>query len=448
MGVINFLPYIVILFGTVPLFFTDRGLFFPWLIIFSGAAWILNKKVLRCQRLAVFIIWGLVSAGITAVRYEPAAKGLPPGLKNITAVEGVLKGDGRLISGGSYLYDLSVTRIVCGNLFMEYPAEITVFARGEKFFWGESVCFEKVRPGRDGSSFSAGKASSAGVPGPFFRLRKRGVACFTEKINRVFGRESSLAEALFLGNRDHLPVEIRDKFRMAGLSHVLALSGMHLGIISFFVFFLARRVAGPVPSLIAVNVINVLYLLLAGISPSLFRAVLMFFIVSLGKMTGRKTDLLQVLFFAYSVSLMIFPSYFFSISFQLSFLALAGILILTKPLARYVGSAIACSLGAVIMTSAVVLWNFGIIYPAGIIASMVVSPLVTVYMCAGLACIFLPLFPFEQQLFALLTRGIYLITDTAAMVPGLPLNGNISFGVLLFFQLIVIVLICFPCRYR
>ena len=448
MGVINFLPYIVILFGTVPLFFTDRGLFFLWLLLFSFTALLLNRRIFRSRKLAVFIIWTLVSAGITALRYEPEEKGLPPELRGITAVEGILKSDGRKVSGGSYMYELAVGTLFCGNVSMEYPAVTTVFASGEKFYWGERVCFEKIRPGRDGLSFSAGKAASAGTPALFFSLRKRCAALFTARIEKVFGRESSLAEALFLGNRDNLPAEIRDRFRMAGLSHVLALSGMHLGIISFFVYFSVRRIAGPGFSFAAVNTVNILYLLLAGISPSLFRAVLMFFVVSLGKVTGRKTDLMQVLFFAFSVSLMIFPSFFFSASFQLSFLALAGILLLTKPLARYVGSPFACSLGAVIMTSSVVLYSFGVIYPAGIVASALISPLVTLYMCAGLICILFPVIPYEQQFFGLLTRGIYLITDTASAVPGFTLNGNISFGVLLFFQLVVILMICIPCRYR
>ena len=53
-------------------------------------------------------------------------------------------------------------------------------------------------------------------------------------------------------------------------------------------------------------------------------------------------------------------------------------------------SGMACSLAAVIMTAPVTFYNFGVVYPAGIITSMVISPVVTLYMCLGLACVLIP----------------------------------------------------------
>ena len=216
---------------------------------------------------------------------------------------------------------------------------------------------------------------------------------------------------------------------------MLALSGMHLGIIALFVFFIVRRFAGPRFSILAVNVVNVFYLLMAGISPSLLRAVIMFALVSLGKLMGNKASLMRILVFTFSFSLMIFPGYFFSISFQLSFLALAGILLFTVPITNslekfmpdLLATGIACSLAAVIMTAPVTFYNFGVVYPAGIITSMVISPVVTLYMCLGLGCVLVPapllmaVGLLQQTLLNWLFYLISAVVGFASMVPGIAL---------------------------
>jgi len=292
-----------------------------------------------------------------------------------------------------------------------------------------------VHLGKDGASFSAKKMQLLGCRNRFFAIRRVMVQAFTAKIRLVYGQKSFLAEALLTGSRDNLDPVIKEQFRRAGVSHVLALSGMHLGIISLFVFFIVRRFASPWISLLIVNAVNVLYLLIAGISPSLLRAVIMFALVSMGKLMGAKVNLMRVLVFAFSLSLMIFPEYFFSISFQLSFLALAGILLFTTPISdsleravpSFLATGIACSLAAVIMTAPVTLYNFGVLYPAGILSSMVISPVVTLYMCLGLACILMPvplLMAFgmlRQNLFTLFYLLIQTIVHWAAFLPGITL---------------------------
>jgi predicted membrane metal-binding protein len=130
---------------------------------------------------------------------------------------------------------------------------------------------------------------------------------------------------------------------------------------------------------------------------------------------------------------MVFPEYFFSISFQLSFLALAGIILFTIPVATslerampgFLAAGIACSIAAVIMTTPVTFYNFGVVYPAGIITSMVISPVVTLYMCLGLACVLMPsplLMAIGLLQQTLLNWLFYLITAVvgwASAVPGI-----------------------------
>jgi competence protein ComEC len=427
------LPVVVILADIIPLYFFPKAITLPALAALTAALFCLNRRFLRIHQLPVFLLWGALAAGVIALRWVPDP-GLPPqSLSRVTALEGVLTSDARRTARGSYIYQLRLEKVEMHNIEQTMGRTVTVFADGGKGFWGDSVRFEKVKLGKDGQSFSARKMVHLGSCCRLLALRRSMVQSFTAKIQLVYGQKSFLAEALLTGSRDNLDPMLKEQFRRAGVSHVLALSGMHLGIIALFVFFIVRRFAGPRLSILAVNAVNVLYLLMAGISPSLFRAVIMFFLVSMGRLMGAKVDLMRVLVFAFSLSLMVFPEYFFSISFQLSFLALAGIILFTIPVATslerampgFLAAGIACSIAAVIMTTPVTFYNFGVVYPAGIITSMVISPVVTLYMCLGLACVLMPspllmaIGLLQQNIFALFYLLIQTIVHWAAFLPGI-----------------------------
>ena len=425
-------PVAVILIDIIPLYFFPRAVTMPALAALTAALFILNRRFLHIHQLPVFLLWGALAACVISFRYEPAPGLLPKSLSKVTALEGVLISDARRTARGSYIYQLRLDKVQMQNIEQTMGGTVTVFADGRKGFWGDSVRFEKVKPGRDGESFSARKMVHLGSCCRVLALRRRAVEAFTSKIRLVYGAKSFLAEALLTGSRDNLDPMLKEQFRRAGVSHVLALSGMHLGIIALFVFFIVRRFAGPRLSILAVNAVNVLYLLMAGISPSLLRAVIMFALVSIGRLVGAKVSLMRVLVFTFSLALMIFPEYFFSISLQLSFLALAGILLFTVPIAgvlekimpELLAAGIACSLAAVIMTAPVTLYNFGVVYPAGIITSMVISPVVTLYMCLGLTCALVPspllmaIGLLQQTLLNWLFWLISAIVGLASSVPG------------------------------
>ena len=426
-------PIAVILVDIIPLYFFPKAVTMPTLAALTAALFFLNRRKLHIHQLPVFLLWGALSACIIAFRYAPSDGLLPKSLSNVTALEGVLSADARTTARGSYIYQLRLEKVQMQNIEQTMDITVTVFANGGKGFWGDSVRFEKVKLGKDGKSFSAKKMVHLGSRNTFYDARRRAVEAFTSKIQLVYGQKSFLAEALLTGSRDNMDPMLKEQFRRAGVSHVLALSGMHLGIIALFVFFIVRRFAGPRLSILCVNIVNVLYLLMAGISPSLLRAVIMFALVSAGKLMGVKVNLMQVLVFTFSLILMICPEFFFSISFQLSFLALAGILLFTVPIATTLektmpcslAAGIACSLAAVIMTSPVSFYYFNIVYPVGIISSMVISPVVTIYMCFGLACVLVPAplliavgLP-QQALLDWLFCLISAVVGLASAVPGI-----------------------------
>jgi len=426
-------PVAVILIDIIPLYFFPRAVTMPALAALTAALFILNRRFLRIHQLPVFLLWGALAACVIAFRYVPAPGLLPKSLSKVTALKGVLTSDARRTARGSYIYQLKLEKVQMQNIEQTMGGTVTVFASGSKGFWGDVVRFDKVKPGKDGESFSAKKIVISESRNRLLTLRRNMVQTFTNKIQLVYGQKSYLAEALLTGSRDNMDPMLKEQFRRAGVSHVLALSGMHLGIIALFVFFIVRRFAGPKLSILAVNAVNVLYLFMAGISPSLLRAVIMFALVSTGRLVGAKVNLMRVLVFSFSLTLMIFPEYFFSISFQLSFLALAGILLFTTPISdslervlpSLIATGIACSLAAVIMTVPVTVYNFGVVYPAGILSSMVISPVVTLYMCIGLACILVPV-PLlmvlglcQQHVLNVLFCLIETIVRWGALIPGL-----------------------------
>ncbi|MBQ7747307.1 MAG: ComEC/Rec2 family competence protein [Spirochaetia bacterium] len=427
------MPVAVILIDIIPLYFFPKAVTMPALAALTAALFILNRRFLRIHQLPVFLLWGALAACVIAFRYVPAPGLLPKSLSKVTALEGVLTSDARRTARGSYIYQLKLEKVQMQNIEQTMGGTVTVFANGGKGFWGDVVRFDKVKPGKDGESFSAKKIVISESRNRLLTLRRNMVQTFTNKIQLVYGQKSYLAEALLTGSRDNMDPMLKEQFRRAGVSHVLALSGMHLGIIALFVFFIVRRFAGPKLSILAVNAVNVLYLFMAGISPSLLRAVIMFALVSTGRLVGAKVNLMRVLVFSFSLTLMIFPEYFFSISFPLSFLALAGILLFTTPISdslervlpSLIATGIACSLAAVIMTAPVTVYNFGVVYPAGILSSMVISPVVTLYMCIGLACILVPV-PLlmvlglcQQHVLNVLFCLIETIVRWGALIPGL-----------------------------
>lgn len=143
------------------------------------------------------------------------------------------------------------------------------------------------------------------------------------------GEALALALALSLGDKYLLSNELRTSFANAGAMHVLAVSGLHVGIL----LFLLTRIFSLIPPLRKKNIYLICsililwcYAFLTGLSPSVFRAVLMFTIMALGQLRGASFLSLNSLLISALLLLFINPNYLFDIGFQLSYLAMLGII--------------------------------------------------------------------------------------------------------------------------
>jgi competence protein ComEC len=151
------------------------------------------------------------------------------------------------------------------------------------------------------------------------------------------GETAAIAMALLLGEKGELSVATKSSFSNAGAMHMLAVSGLHVGIIMYLLMFLLQRTSRFITKKKAVVISVILvwcYAGVTGFSPSVMRAAFMFSILMIGGVFSRKTEVMNSLFFSAFVLLMLGPSLLYDIGFQLSYLALLGILTCFEPLSK------------------------------------------------------------------------------------------------------------------
>lgn len=148
-----------------------------------------------------------------------------------------------------------------------------------------------------------------------------------------------LVNALLTGDRSSLDDSVMNSFRDSGASHILALSGLHLGII-YGILLKVSSIFGKHPTVKAVRSLIIIslcgiYTLATGASPSLVRAFLFILINETARLTHRSNNPLRVYCAALFIQTAIDPQVISSTSFQLSYLAMAGIFLLYPALKKW-----------------------------------------------------------------------------------------------------------------
>ena len=186
---------------------------------------------------------------------------------------------------------------------------------------------------------------------------------------------AAIIRALLTGRRDALPQETVEAFRRSGASHILALSGMHLGVI----YLLIRRLLWPLGNSLPVKVLRcavcigacAFYTISTGAGPSITRAFLFILIRECGSlMPGRRLSGAGTLGLALMVQLAVHPGVIASAGFQLSYLAMMGITLLYPRLRawypgrgrmdplRRIWEAAALSISCQLFTAPAAWWHF------------------------------------------------------------------------------------------
>ena len=282
--------------------------------------------------------------------------------------------------------------------------------------------------------FKVESATARGFSNDFFgKIQKFRALCRIQfkRLMYGWGNAGGLLLALLSGSREYTEQVTVEGFKNAGLSHILALSGMHLslfgGIAFLFGSAVTRRSIADFLQLSAV----IFFVWFAGLSPSLFRAMVSSFIVFFNSFLRMKRFKgLTVLSATFLIHLVIFPEHLKSPAFMLSYGALAGIMsigqvikfFLGKRLFPKISSALSDSAGAQVFTAPVTLSLFGKLMPIGILSSVILNPVVIFFLYMGLVATMLCLFmPFLSSGFNVIMNFIYsILKETVLFFSGFP----------------------------
>jgi competence protein ComEC len=227
-----------------------------------------------------------------------------------------------------------------------------------------------------------------------YSLRERLAASLARALPEPQG---SLAQGILLGLRGNIPDSLNDAFSRTGTAHILAISGLNISIViamflSLGVLFFGRQRSLYIWLALA---FTWLYTLLAGMNPPVIRAAIMGSLFLIAVYLGRQGSAIIALAFSAAVMVGIQPQLLWSVSFQLSFLAMAGLILLYPhvqawgrkgvallfknrerivPTASTITDGFAASLAAIVAVAPLIAYNFGIVSLIGLPATFFSLP--------------------------------------------------------------------------
>ena len=227
--------------------------------------------------------------------------------------------------------------------------------------------------------------------------------------------ELGVLSALTVGDKEELSERIVETYSVSGASHVLALSGLHIGFLYALLFWLLRPLWQRCPSFKFYGLLVIVILLwgfafITGLSPSVVRSVVMFSFLAFSCLQPEKPLTLNTLAATAFLMLLYNPAWLFDVGFQLSFAAVTAIVLIQPKLyglikvksrpARYVWSLMTVSVAAQIGTAPLVIFYFSRFSTHFLLTNLWVIPMVSLILYSAIIMLALMPFPFLQQSFA------------------------------------------------
>ena len=219
---------------------------------------------------------------------------------------------------------------------------------------------------------------------------------FTEELEQAAGKDaSSMISAVMFGQKDEMDEEVLEEFQKNGTAHILAVSGLHIGIIYGFIS-LVWRGRKKLAYFCVVTAFFICYMAMASFTPSVVRAVIMVGLHLVANITNRRYDLASAAFAAALAMLVKNPMYLFNTGFQMSFLAVLSIAVILPFVKRlYSGifmSGIAVQMGLAPYTAytfnyvslGAVFVNVPIVFITGILVPVSLCAMAAMYICEPL----------------------------------------------------------------
>lgn len=288
----------------------------------------------------------------------------------------------------------------------------------------------------------------AGHHESFFSLasetRRRAAQVFAQHIHS--SRERAVLIALVLGDTREIDQDLRQTYAANGALHVLAVSGLHVaiiyGVLAFFFKPLQKFPSGKWLSAVLSLVILWAYAFITGLSPSVLRSVVMFSMVLLAGPMRRQTNIYNTIASSAFLLMVIDPFAIMSVGFQLSYLAVLGIVMLQRPLylmiqtrnavSDWLWKATTVTLAAQYTTTILSMYYFGQFPVFFALSNLFVIPLSGLVLIGGLVLLGLSPFPciavYGSRVLAWMT---WIMNEALAWVetwPGSVIHVELSFA--------------------
>jgi len=211
--------------------------------------------------------------------------------------------------------------------------------------------------------------------------------------------EAGIMKAILLGDRSAISKPVRDLFVQTGTAHILAISGLHIGVVAGLFLIISRFLpVGRRYQLASVIVLLILYAFLTGGRPSVVRATIMMSVFLTSLIIEKEPDALNTLFLAAMLILVYNPLNIFDVGFQLSFVCVFAIVFFSMRylnkkkrdkfqsphrMEQLISRSILISLAIWIAVAGLIAYYFGIITPITIFANLLVVPLISVLVTLG-----------------------------------------------------------------
>lgn len=249
------------------------------------------------------------------------------------------------------------------------------------------------------------------------------------------GDELDILKAILLGDDDTLDPELKASYASAGVSHILCVSGMHVGVIFMIINFLLKpmdffRTSRIIKTFFVMLVIW-LYAHITGLAPSVTRSATMFAFVAVGQSLRRHTNVFHSLFASMFILLAINPLLLFEVGFQLSYLAVSGIVLFQPKLSalyscrtrvgKYFWELLTVSIAAQLGTSPISIYYFAQFPNYFMLSNLSVIALSFLVIVTGVALLPISFIPFiTKYLSLILTWEIRIMNRIIVFIERLP----------------------------
>jgi len=271
--------------------------------------------------------------------------------------------------------------------------------------------------------------------------------------------ELGIAEALLIGYTNDLDNDLVQAYSNTGVVHVIAISGMHLGLI----YVMLVWVFGKLPFIKKSKIIQVvlilsclwLFSLLTGASASVLRSAVMFSCIAIGKNFFKQASIFNSLAASAFILLCYNPYYLWDVGFQLSYLAVIGIIVFQKPIYntiyiknKYVNEVwklVAISIAAQLLTFPICIYYFHQFPNLFILTNIIAVPLSSLILYLEIAMISLSWIPFIGTWLGKLTQWlVWLMNKIILFVNDFPFAvwDNLLASILTTLLLYVVVVTC------